>query len=105
MNFDFKSLSTADFEDLSRELVAKEMGIRFEGFGAGPDGGIDGRYAPGVGSTILQAKHFVGSTFSSLKSAMKRERRSIDNVGPHRYIVTTSRSLTPSNKKSLAGVI
>lgn len=57
MIYDFKTLSPADFEDLSRDLVGAEYRTRFEGFASGPDGGIDGRHAAAAGTTILQAKH------------------------------------------------
>ncbi len=36
---------------------------------------------------------------------MKRERASIDKLAPTRYILATSRSLTPPNKKELAAII
>ena len=107
MSYTFSSLSPADFEDLVRDLIGSELGVRFEAFCAGPDGGIDGRHAPSSGSqpVILQAKHFEGSTFSQLKSAMKRERAAIGKLSPSRYILATSRKLTPRNKKTLSEVI
>jgi hypothetical protein len=42
MSYDFASLSPADFEDLVRDLVNRELGVRFEAFAPGPDGGIMG---------------------------------------------------------------
>jgi hypothetical protein len=105
MPYDFKSLSHADFEDLARDLLGRELGIRFEAFAAGPDGGIDGRHATGDQSVILQAKHYAGSKFTALKTKMKRERASIDRLSPTRYILTTSRPLTPKNKRELAAII
>lgn len=39
MSYDSASLSPADFEDLVRELVSRELGVRFETFAPGPDGG------------------------------------------------------------------
>src|SRR5580698_6147290 len=98
MSYDFSTLSPADFEDLSRELIGKELKIRFEAFSAGPDGGADGRHAEGKNFTILQAKHYVGSRFSSLKAAMKRERLSIGKLSPRRYLLATSCKYTPNNK-------
>jgi hypothetical protein len=59
MSYNFSNLSPADFEDLVRDLVGQELGIRFESFGAGSDGGVDGRHATGEKSTVLQAKHYV----------------------------------------------
>lgn len=106
MNYDFKNLSWADFEDLVRDLVGKELCVRFEAFCAGPDGGIDGRHSQGDGSTIiLQAKHYEGSPFSKLKSAMKRERKSIDILAPSRYVLATSCSFTPPSKAELATIV
>ena len=103
--YDFVTLSYADFEDIARDLVGCELGIRFEGFCAGPDGGIDGRHTIGGRSTVLQAKHYARSGFPSLKSAMKHERAAIDRLAGDRYILVTSCPLTPANKAELAGII
>lgn len=107
MSYDFANLSPADFEDLVRELIGRELKIRFEAFGAGPDGGMDGRHAAGAKATILQAKHYAGSPFAKLKSALKKERASIDRIRPKskRYLLATSRALTPPNKAALARII
>ena len=108
MSYSFSNLTPADFEDLVRDLIGQELDIRFEAFCAGPDGGIDGRHAAstGIKPVILQAKHYVGSTFPQLKSTMTRERTSIENLSPSRYVLATSkRKLTPSNKNTLARVI
>ncbi|MBW3097148.1 hypothetical protein [Pseudohoeflea coraliihabitans] len=105
MAYDFTTLSPADFEDLCRDLVGREIGIQFEAFTPGPDGGIDGRHALSTKSTILQVKHLVGSHFAKLKSTMKGERASIDKLEPDRYILATSRGLTPANKEALAAEI
>jgi len=102
MSYSFSNLSPADFEDLCRDLVGAELGIRFEAFGPGPDGGIDGRHAKGKRSIILQAKHYAGSSFHSLRSVMAKERRSLASVRMSRYLLATSRSLTPRNKEDLA---
>ena len=107
MSYSFSSLSSADFEDLVRDLIGCELDVRFEAFCAGPDGGIDGRHAPSGGSNpaVLQAKHYEGSTFPQLKSAMTRERGAIEKLSPSRYVLATSRKLTPLNKKTLSEII
>jgi hypothetical protein len=74
MLYTFENLSFADFEDLVRDLLAQELGVRFEAFGAGPDSGMDGRHAAADGTTVIQAKHYAGSVFSSLKAEMVRAR-------------------------------
>jgi Restriction endonuclease len=55
--YDFSSLSPLDFEELVRDLLQVELGLRFESFGPGPDRGIDFRCAVGDG-LIVQAKHY-----------------------------------------------
>jgi energy-coupling factor transporter ATP-binding protein EcfA2 len=105
MSYDFTDLSYPDFEDLARDLIGRELGLRFEAFSVGPDGGMDGRHAAASSAVILQAKHYASSPFSVLKSAMSRERGSIDRLKPCRYILVTSRPLTPRNKATLAEII
>jgi hypothetical protein len=105
MTYDFSSLSPADFEDLTRDLLGRELGIRFEAFPDGPDDGMDGRYAAADANVILQAKHYYRSGFAKLKAKMKSERASIDALQPTRYILATSAALTPANKTQLSEVI
>lgn len=105
MSYDFSNLSWADFEDLALDLIGKELGIRFEAFCAGQDGGIDGRHAQADGNIILQAKHYEGSSLSKLKSVMKRERKSINILNPARYVLVTSCKFTPQGKADLADII
>jgi hypothetical protein len=105
MSYTFSNLFHPDFEDLVRDLLGQELGLTFEGFCAGPDEGMDGRHAAAKDLCILQAKHYPGTSFASLKAAMKRARPLIDRINPNRYILATSRGLTPANKRSLADVI
>lgn len=106
MTYDFRNLFSADFEDLVRDLIGKELGVRFEAFCAGPDGGIDGRHAPAGGNGfVLQAKHYEGSSFAKLVNAMKKERKSIDALSPSRYLLATSCKFTPDRKSKLAKII
>ena len=105
MKYDFSSLSHNDFEDLSSDLLGRELGVRFEAFPEGPDDGIDGRHCVDEGTIILQAKHYHRSGFSALKSKIGRERAAIDRLQPKRYLLTTSTPLTPKNKRTLSGII
>jgi DNA polymerase III delta prime subunit len=105
MSYDFRNLSSADFEDLVLDLIGKEEGIRFEAFCAGPDDGIDGRHSHGGENVILQAKHYEGSTFSKLAAIMRRERQSINKLATTRYILATSCKFTPASKSKLSTII
>lgn len=99
MGLNFTNLSATDFEDLSRDLIGRALGVRFEAFSAGPDDGIDGRFAKSISEPIiLQAKHYANSSFSALKGELVRERAKVDRLGHVRYVLSTSRGLTPANK-------
>ena len=105
VTYSFAFLSPADFEDLGRDLIGRSLSYRFEAFGPGPDGGIDGRHAASDNTNILQAKHYRSSKFAGLKRQMRRERAAIDRLAPDRYILATSVSLIPGNKSELAKII
>lgn len=100
-NYDFKKLSPIDFEELSRDLLQKELKITFESFTEGKDGGIDCRYSQGTNKIILQCKRFTKDTFSSLKTELKKELLKIKKLKPTRYILVTSFGLTPANKQTI----
>ncbi|WP_372501657.1 toll/interleukin-1 receptor domain-containing protein [Tistrella mobilis] len=105
MTYDFSSLSPAQFEDFARDLIGRELKIRFEAFTDGPDDGMDGRHATADGDVILQVKHYYRSGFRALKRKIAQERAAIDILRPKRYVLATSVSLTPANKTQLAEVL
>ncbi|MBF0852374.1 hypothetical protein HKD27_15960 [Gluconobacter sp. R75690] len=105
MNYDFSKISPTDFEDLARDLLGRELRLRFEAFTAGRDDGIDGRYASVGGTIILQAKRYQRSGFAQLKAVMKKERQVVDALQAKRYILVTSTGLTPNNKAILSEII
>lgn len=41
--YDFQTLSSFDFQVLSRDLLQKNLGVVLESFGPGKDGGVDYR--------------------------------------------------------------
>jgi hypothetical protein len=106
-NYDFRTLSPIDFEDLSRDLLQKRYGINLESFTRGRDNGIDLRFAnyDSAGDMIVQCKHYVDSGFAALLRHMKLECEKLSRLKPSRYIVTTSVALTPGNKSSILAVM
>ena len=104
-NYDLSKLDPEQFQTLSADLIGQDIRCRFEQFGPGPDGGIDGRYAKGPDNIILQAKHLFKSGTSQLESKVKKERTNIDKIKPSRYILSTSVSMTPSLKNRLMDII
>lgn len=102
-NYDFRSLSSYDFECLSRDLIQEERNITLESFKTGRDGGIDFRYAKDSSNKIVvQAKHYADSTYSLLFNKLKNyELSKIKRVNPSQYFLTISLGLTPANKDDI----
>jgi hypothetical protein len=99
--YDFKTLSPIDFEDLARDLLQAELGVRFESFKPGKDQGVDFRFASGTGQAVVQAKHLVGSPFSSLMRACRAEDAKVAKLSPRRYLLVTSVPLSLSQKSKI----
>ncbi len=100
--YDFSTLSPMDFEHLVRDLLAKEHGWPLKMFAAGADGGVDLRCGTGTDKVVVQCKHYAGSTFSQLKSALVAEKPKMAVEKPGRYLVATSRELTKPQHDTLA---
>jgi len=100
--YDFQTLSPKDFEELTRDLLQKELSITLESFKNGKDQGIDLRYAKNSDNEIIvQCKHYKNSKFSNLIKSLKEEVNKIQKLNPSRYIVVTSLALSPKNKEKI----
>lgn len=104
--YDFKTLSSYDFEILVRDLLQKELGLTFESFISGKDKGIDLRYSKNnENSIIVQCKHYANSKFSDLKSTAAKELEKVKLLKCERYILVTSMGLNPGQKKELIDIL
>lgn len=101
--YDYKCLSSVDFEELSRDLLQKEWGVYIESFKEGKDQGIDLRcYTINKGNTIIQCKNYASSGFSNLfRDLKKKEFSKVNVLSPKRYVLVTSVPLSPSNKSKI----
>lgn len=105
-NYDFRSLSPHDFEQLSRDLLQEALGVRLESFTAGRDSGIDFRYRTKAENLIVQCKHYPESGYDALARVLKqKERAKLDVLKPTRYILATSVGLTPQRKDELGDLL
>jgi hypothetical protein len=106
-DYDFRALSSVEFEDLVRDLLQKELQVRLQGFATGRDNGIDLRYAPSNGNElVVQCKHYAGSKFALLlHHTQESELPKIKRLNPPRYVLATSLGLTPTNKDSLLEIL
>ena len=103
--YDFRTLSPTDFELLVRDLLRAKLNIEFEAFAHGPDGGVDLRATVGSHQTVVQCKHYAGSTFSQLKSSAVLEKVKMDHLSPNKYYFVTTQNLTLTQKEKLREVL
>lgn len=105
-NYDFKELSSYDFELLIRDILQEKLDVFIESFKSGRDNGIDLRYSKDKNnSVIIQCKHYANSTFSNLKTSLKAEVEKLDKIKCKKYMVVTSMGLTPLNKDELLEIL
>ena len=105
--YDFRSLSSFEFEHLVRDLLQKELGVYIESFKRGRDGGIDLRHIAGPRDRlVVQCKHYLESGYSKLLHHLKNvELAKVQRLKPARYILATSVGLTPANKDELVSLL
>lgn len=103
--YDFKVLSSNEFELLTRDLLQKHYSVLFESFKSGRDGGIDLRHCKTKNeSIIVQCKHYAGSKFSNLNVELKKEVPKVKTLAPKQYVIATSLPLTPKQKDKIVAL-
>lgn len=101
-DYDFHTLSPIDFEELSRDLLQKELRIRLESYKPGKDGGVDLRGFVGKKRIVIQCKHYRGSGFGQLYRELRDEELAkVKKLAPKRYILTTSIALSRGEKNKI----
>jgi hypothetical protein len=104
----FHAFSYHDLELLVADLLGTDEHARYEVFARGPDAGIDLRRVDEGGRLhIVQVKHYERSSFSTLETQAKAEKKKLDDLDrrPDRYRFVTSRELTVDNKKKLRAAL
>lgn len=99
--YDFHTLSPMDFEILACDLIRAEFSIELKAFAHGPDGGIDLRNTDNDTTTVVQCKHYHGSSFSDLKRTARSEKVKMDVVKPDNYYFVTSQDLSLTQQDTL----
>jgi hypothetical protein len=101
----YDNFSPHDFEIFMADLLGAELGVRFETFPRGADGGVDLRYMARNRKRphVVQCKHYTGSSVSVLVTAAKREAGRLAKLKPKplSYRFVTSKGLTAANKRRL----
>ncbi|HCT2635088.1 TPA: restriction endonuclease [Enterobacter roggenkampii] len=105
-NYDFKRINDKEFEDLVIDLLQLEHpDVVIERFMGGRDGGIDGRFHKISDTVIIQCKHYVKSTYSSLLTSLKTEAPKVKAQNPDRYILAICQDLSSKRKNDIIKII
>ncbi|MFI9556117.1 nSTAND3 domain-containing NTPase [Nonomuraea endophytica] len=101
-NYDFRTLSPTDFEYFVCDLINAEFGLRLHSYPAGRDQGIDLRQVdPQDKVTVVQCKHYAGSTWSDFRKSALKEAAKTGARSADRYMLATSLPLTAPNHSKI----
>ena len=117
-DYDFKNLSSEEFEDLARQLLnkyynrnVKSAYVHFLGTPKGKDAGIDLYHSTSENDfeIVVQVKHYAGSKITNLlnsllgtkKNAEKSELAKVRKLNPNRYIIVTSLNVSLAEKQKI----
>lgn len=104
-SYDFSRLNDKDFEDLVIDLINAEMPtVNIERFMPGRDSGMDGRFYMGSNNIVIQSKHYVKSSYSSLITNLKKEAPKVVALNPSRYILAVCQGLTSTRKNEIISI-
>ena len=105
MNYDFSVLSDNDFQEMVDKLLIGKTRV-VEQYAEGRDGGVDGLTCNIPKDAPIQAKHFLRSGFSRLKSVIKKEELpKIQNENISCYVLATSLNLSRNQAETLRALI
>ena len=107
MKYRLDVINDKEFEILAKDLLEPELKVKLQNFRSGKDKGIDLRYAGNhENEIIVQAKHYVKSTFSDLRTTLKSEREKIEKLPQkiHRYILFTSLDLNTAQTDEIVSM-
>lgn len=85
-----------------KDILTKELKIdRLYTFSKGRDGGIDITDDVIKKNIVIQVKHYINSSYSSLYSSLKQEVDKVKKLKPGKYYLCIAQNLTPENKAEI----
>jgi hypothetical protein len=95
--FNYANLNDVEFEELCKDVMEKKLSTGLRLFAKGRDGGIDLTDNTRTHNIIVQAKHYIGSKFPSLRTTLKNEIKNVYKWKPNQYYVCCGMQLTDAN--------
>lgn len=99
--FNYSNINDVEFEYLCKDILERKFGISLQRFAAGKDGGIDLTDDVTTHNIVVQMKHYIKSTVSTLISKLREEIPKVKELSPQQYYVCCAKELTAANKKGI----
>lgn len=99
--YNLSNLNDYEFEILCKDIMEKKLSLQLHRFGKGRDGGIDLCDSKKEFQHMVQVKHYIKSSYSNLKTALKAEVTKVETLKPSNYYVCCSIELSPQQRKEI----
>lgn len=95
--YNYFNLNDVEFEALCKDVMEKKLSTNLRLFAKGRDGGIDLTNNVVTHDIIIQVKHYIGSTFSNLRTTLRNEIKNVYKWKPNQYYICCGMQLTAAN--------
>lgn len=85
-------------------MKEKKLSTNLRLFAKGRDGGIDLTDNTLTHNIVVQAKHYIGSKFSNLRSSLEKEIKKVHKLNPNQYYICCGMQLTDANVREIYNV-
>ena len=93
MFYNFFALGDDEFEELSRDILSRELDQKMRIFGKGADQGIDIADCKDGRTIIAQCKNYINTPTSDLMSALEKEKDKVEKLNPKEYYLFINKDI------------
>lgn len=95
MFYNFFALGDDEFEELSRDILSRELDQKMRIFGKGADQGIDIADCKDGRTIIAQCKNYINTPTSDLMSTLEKEKDKVEKLNPKEYYLFINKDISP----------
>jgi len=95
--FNYQALNDVEFENLCKDVMERVLSVKLRNFTKGRDGGIDMADNTLGNNVLVQVKHYIRSTFSDLRTSLRKEQVKVNKKKPNQYYICCGMTLTADN--------
>ena len=105
-DYDLSSISPIEFEELCCDILAVKFGVDVKNGKPGKDSGVDGVFRIGDKRVVVQAKHYLLSSYVGLRATLRKSEvlKARAMVALDRYILMTSCELNDENRREIVKI-